>query len=581
MINDEVAQVFERIADLLEIDGAETFRISSYRRAARTIQDTTEDIGKLARAGELTDLPGIGKGMAERIVQYLVDGQVDQLAELEERLPVGLLDLLEIPGLGPKKVAVLYRELGVANLDHLQRVIDSGELERLKGFGKTSVARIADGITFLRSRGGRVPLGMALTFAEALRDGIARWPGVQRVEIAGSLRRGCETVGDVDLLCEANDGADIVQRFTELKGIKRVIASGDTKGSVSFATDDHVELQVDLRVVPTESFGAALQYFTGSKEHNVRLRERAVKHKWRLNEYGLFGGGNARLAGVDEQSIYERLFMPWVPPELREDRGEFDRNWRVPELVTLDDIRGDMHMHTRSSDGRDTIEDMARAARDKGYEYIAVTDHTKSSTIANGLSIERMWEQIEAIRSAERAVGGIHLLAGCECDILMDGSLDYPNELLAACDWVVASIHTGLGRPRKGRPNQTERSIAALQNPHVRALGHPTGRLINQRPAMELDMERIVEVAAETRTCLELNGHQARLDLKDAHVRMAIAAGVRVVINTDAHAVRGLNQMRYGVLTARRGGARVRDVFNAQPWSAVREQLGLGEEGNR
>ncbi len=573
MINAELVRAFEQIADLLEIDGADTFRISSYRRAARTLEDLSEDVATVAAEQRLTELSGIGKGTAERIQQFLTTGRIPLLDELEAKFPPGLPKLLEIPGMGPKKVGLVYRELKVGHLDDLKKVVASGALAQLPGMGEASVKKIADGIAFLESSAGRTPLGIALPVAEELVRRVAEFPGVRNVAIGGSLRRGAETVGDVDLLCDADDGAAVVRQFIGLEGVRRVLASGGTKGSVTVDAGGGRELQIDLRVVESDSFGAALQYFTGSKAHNVRLRERAVARKWKLNEYGLFDGDKP-IAGPTEEDVYKKLGLPWIPPELREDRGELEQP--PPELVGLDDIRGDLHMHTVASDGRCTIEEMAGAAQAIGYRYIAVCDHSKSSTIANGLSVDRMKKHIAAIRRINEHFKGMEILVGCECDILPDGALDYPDDILAECDWVVASIHSAMG---SGKHSPTARTLAAIENPYVCAVGHPTGRLINQRAAMELDMAAVVKAAARTKTMLEVNASWQRLDLKDLHVRQALSAGVMLTINTDAHHADQLSQMRFGVATARRGGTTKTDVANCLTLAGLRKRIALKRNG--
>ena len=398
--------------------------------------------------------------------------------------------------------------------------------------------------------------------------------GVKQVEIAGSLRRGAETIGDIDLLCAAADGKKIIRQFVAFDEVRRVLAEGETKGSVTVDVDARRELQVDLRVVPAESFGAALQYFTGSKEHNVRLREMAVRKKWRLNEYGLFSG-KSLLAGKREVDIYKKLGLRFIPPELREDRGEFGPEADFEGLITVDDIRGDLHVHSVASDGRNTIEEMAESAKARGYEYLAICDHSKSATIANGLSIDRMKKHIEVIRNADRRTSGIAVLVGCEVDILPDGSLDYPDDLLARCDVVVASIHSAMGKSGSRKLGPTQRTLAAMKNRYVTMIGHPTGRLLNQREPMEIDMAAVIETAAETQTALEVSSHWQRLDLKDLHIRQALAAGVMLAINTDAHRVEGFEQIHYGVMTARRGGAMVKDVINGLTLAALRKRLEL------
>ncbi len=578
MINTELARVFERIADLLEIDGADRFRINSYRRVARTLKDATDDVAELAAAGQLTALAGVGKGTRQRIEQYLATGHIDVLDEMEKKLPEGLPELLEIPGMGPKKVALAHDRLRVADIGDLKRVIESGELAELPGLGPTSVKKIAEGIAFLESRGGRTPLGIALPLAETFAERVRDLCGVKRIEIAGSIRRGAETIGDIDILCEADDGGPIIKQFTALPGVKRVLAAGATKGSVTVDADGRHEVQIDLRVVGAESFGAALQYFTGSKEHNVRLRELAVRRKWRLSEYGLFKG-DTRLVGRREEDIYKKLDLPWIPPEQREDRGEFDDDAKLENLVTLDDIRGDLHLHTTASDGRCSIKQMAEAGRALGYEYIAICDHSQSSTIANGLSISRMKRHLRDIKAANEKIEGITILVGCECDILADGSLDYPDDLLAQCDWVVASIHSAMSSSASGKKSPTQRTLAAIENRWVSAIGHPTGRLLNRRAPMELDMGAVVEAAAGTGTMLEVNAAWQRLDLKDAHIRQARSAGVALTLNTDAHHTDQLTMMRYGILTARRGGALALDVANCQPLKVLRKRITAKRSG--
>lgn len=566
MINQSLADAFTRIADLMEISGESGFRVNSYRRVARFLESHPADIAVAAADGSLTDLPGIGKGTADRIQEFIATGRIALLEELAATLPSGLPDLLRIPGLGPKKVATIHQSLGVAGMDDLKRVIASGALAELPGFGKQSVKRIAEGLTFAEQSGERTPMGIAFPIARELADAVAAIEGVQRVEIAGSLRRGAETIGDVDLLCECADGAPVVTAFTALSSVKRVLARGDTKGSVTVALERDRELQVDLRVVPAESFGAALQYFTGSKEHNVRLREIAVGRKWKLNEWGLFDG-DKQLAGKTEESIYKKLGVTWVPPEIREHAGEFDLD-ETPTLVTVEDIRGDLHTHTTASDGKNTIDEMAEAAKARGYEYLAITDHSQSSRIANGLTLDRMKQHLADVRAAGKRIKGITLLTGCECDILTDGKMDYPDEILAECDIVVASIHSAM---TGGQRTPTERLIAAMENKYVTIIGHATGRLLGARPPMDMDMTQVVQFAAETGTAMEINASWQRLDLKAEHVRLAIAAGVMLTLDTDSHRAAGLAQIDYGIRTARRGWATPADVLNTRSLDALQE----------
>jgi len=575
--NKKLSALFDEIGDLLEITGEQSFRVNSYRRAARTFKDMTRDIAAMAASGELAEVPGVGKGTLEKVHQYLKDGRIDLLEELKAKVPAGLTELLKIPGLGPKKAALFWKELGVTDLATLQPLLaafKSGEKPMPKGLGEKTIDQILAGISFNEKAGGRTPLGMAVPIAEEILTAVRGIKGVKQAEVAGSLRRGCETIGDIDILCEAADGAKVVQGFTALPPVKRVLARGDTKGSVIVERPDGAEIQVDLRVVPAESFGAALQYFTGSKEHNVRLRERAVKKKWKLNEWGLFDG-ETQLAGKTEASIYKKLGVPFFPPEMREDRGEFDADPGL-KLIERSDLRGDLHMHTTASDGTVDAEGMARAAHARGYEYIAITDHSKSSAIANGLSIDRMWRQIERLRELNKNHDAVSILVGCECDILADGSLDYPDQILAACDIVVASIHAGMKQERK---KITHRLLKAMENPYVTIMGHPTARLINKREPMDLDMEAVVRQAAATHTALELNCSWQRLDLNDVHLRMAKDAGVMISIDTDAHAPAQMDQMRFGIATARRGWLTAEDVLNTRPLFVLRKWIAKKRKG--
>ena len=568
MRNEEIAAIFDEIADLLEIKGEQVFRINSYRRAARTIGDLTRDIAEVAAEGGLEELQGIGKSTAEKIKEYLADGKITAHVELLESVPAGLPGLLQIAGMGPKRVALVWKELGVTCLDDLKEAISSGRFAALKGMGAKSVEQIAAAIEFVEKSTGRTPLGLAWPLAEELAAELRKIKGVRKVSICGSLRRGCETIGDLDLLCESNDGPGVIKAFTALPPVRRVLAAGDTKASVIVLRRDSVEMQADCRVVPAESFGSALQYFTGSKAHNVRLREMASKKDWKLNEWGLFAGAR-RLAGKDEAAIYKKLGLPPIPPELREDRGEFEPD-AVPTLIEPGDLQGDLHVHTSASDGTSDAEEMARAAEELGYHYIGITDHSKSSAIANGLSVDRMWRQIEKLRNLNQKLKSIAVLVSCECDILSDGSLDYPDQVLAACDLVVASVHSGM---RQSREKITARVLRALENPYVTILGHPTGRLIGHREAMDLDMEAVIAKAAQTGTALELNASWQRLDLHDRHARMAKDAGVMMCISTDAHSIGQLGQAKFGVITARRAWLDASNVLNTRPLATVRKWI--------
>ena len=577
--NLEIAGLFDEIADLLDLTGQNKFRVNAYRNAARSLRDLSADVAEIAKQDKLTDLPGIGSGMAEHIKEYLATGKIGRREELLEQVPATLVQLLQIPGLGPKKVMAVHKQLGVKTMEDLKRVLDSGELANLPGMGAKTAERVRQGIRFIEKARTRVPLGAARPVAQALAAQVGKFPGVQQVEPAGSMRRGLETVGDVDILCIAPAGSDAVDRFTKLPEVERVLAAGETKGSVLVRTAAGRDLQVDLRVVPAESFGAALCYFTGSKQHNIRMRELAIRRGWKLSEYGLFEDDKA-IAGKTEQQVYAKLGLAWIPPEIREDSGEIEAaaNGKLPNLVELDQIRGDLHVHTNASDGYNTIDEMAEAARRLGYKYLAIADHSKSSVVANGLSIDRMWKHIEEIRKTGAKIKGLDLLVSCEVDILANGSLDYPDDLLAECDFVTASLHTGFQQPREVA---TKRVLAAMENPYVSAIGHLTGRLIGKREPIDLDVNEIIKAAARTNTALEINAHWERLDLRDQHVRMAVDAGAMLVINTDAHSVADLGLMEYGVTTARRGWAETKDVLNTFTPAALRSWIDKKRQARR
>jgi len=568
MVNQELARLFNEIADLMEIKGEDVFRINTYRKVSRIFKECTADIAALSAAGRLTELPGVGKGTAERVAQYLTEGKIDVHQKLIASVPPGLPTLLSIPGLGPKRIARMWRELGVESLDDLKNALATGKVASLPGMGDKTAEKIRQGIEFLERASGRIPIGLALPLAKHIADALNRLPGVRKVALAGSLRRGRETIGDADILCDAADGRKVIKAFVAMPCVKEVLAAGQTKGSVRVELPDGGRMQVDLRVVSRKSFGAAMQYFTGSKEHNIRLRELAVKKGLKLNEYGLFDGAR-QVAGRDEEGIYRHLGLPLIPPDLREDRGEIEVADRLPKLIEITDLRGDLHLHTPASDGRDSIEDLAAAAKKLGYQYIAAADHSKSEVIAHGLSIEAMRAHIEALRETARRIKGVEVLVSTEVDILADGTLDYPDEILADCDIVTASIHTGLSQERS---KTTARTIAAMRSPHVHILGHPTGRLLGQREAMDLDMDAVIRAAVETGTALEVNAAWQRLDLCDRHIRQAVEAGATLVISTDAHSVEQMIEyMPYGITTARRGWAAKEHVLNTRPLAEIRK----------
>jgi DNA polymerase (family X) len=560
MKNRDIADIFARIADLMEILGVDRFRVNSYRKVARILGELSEDLAQVAAEDRLEGLAGVGKSSAAKIRQFLADGKIDVLDELLAQVPEGLPDLLSVGGLGPKTIAKLWKQADVTSVDELQAAVtdDPGKLESVEGLGAKKVAQLAESLQFMAASAGRVLLSEAEAAAGPLLELVAACKGAKHVRTAGSLRRQRETIGDVDILCEATKaiGAKIIETFTAAEGVQRVLAAGETKGSVLLDGG----IQADLRVVGSAAYGAAMAYFTGSKAHNVRLRERAIKMGLKLNEYGLYKGAR-RVAGKTEASIYEALKLAFVPPELREDRGEVEAAAEdaLPKLIDPANIRGDLHMHTTASDGANSIEEMIRACRDRGYKYLAITDHSKSQVQARGLDEKRLAAHIAAIRKAAATFPDMLVLTGIEVDVFKDGTLDFEADVLAELDFVTASPHSALAQDRAGA---TKRLIRAIEHPHVRCIGHASGRLINMRPGMEIDIEKIAAAAAANDVAMEINSHPMRLDLRDTHVRAAIEAGAKLAINTDAHSCEQLDMMQYGVSTARRGWATAGDVVN-------------------
>ncbi len=554
--NAELARIFTEMAAVLELTGANPFRVNAYARAARVLGELTVDVADLAGHKALVGIEGIGDGTAKKIAQFLDTGTVKEHDDLLDAVPRGLLEVLKIPGLGPKTVRVLWEQGGVTDLASLSRKLDSGELEKLPRMGAKTMENLRESIAFAAASGRRLRLGQALPLAERIVEFLQRIEGTKRVMYAGSLRRGRETIGDIDVLASTTRPGELHQAFQTMPGVIKVLVAGSTKSSVRLEPG----IQVDLRVIEPASFGAALLYFTGSKEHNVALRERAVRMKLSLNEYGLSGAEEVN-AG-DEAEIYAALGLSYIPPEMREARGELAIT-ETPRLLEIGDIRAELHAHTVASDGRFTIEALARFAKGRGYHTVAVTDHSRSSAQANGLSPQRLLEHIDEVRAADAAIPGITILAGTEVDILADGRLDYEDELLAQLDIVVASPHSAL---RQEPAVATERLVAAIRHPLVHVLGHPTGRIINRRDGLHPDLGRLIEAAVEHDTALELNANSRRLDLRDVHVRAAVEAGALVAVNTDAHRPEHFDELGYGIMTARRGWLGPDQCVNA--WTA-------------
>ena len=560
MTNAQIAAAFKEIANRLEILGENPFRVRSYRKAARICGDMPAALADmLARDEDLTKIDGIGKSTAEKIAELVGTGTCATLGELRIKLPATLTELLTIESLGPKKVKLLYEQVGVAGVEDLARAARDGKLETLPGFGTKSVEKILAGIDRYRRAAGRFLLSRGIATAERIIGQLADL--AERIDYAGSTRRGKETIGDVDILAVSADGGAIMDRFVAMDDVEEVIARGRTKCSVRLSDG----LQVDLRVVPAESFGAAMHYFTGSKEHNVAVRDRAKHRGLKVNEYGVFKGeAEQRVGGAEEADVFEAVGLPYIEPELREDRGELAaaEAGKLPELIELADIRGDLQMHTTESDGKHSIREMAEAARVLGYEYIAITDHSKSTRIANGLDETRLAKHIEAIHKVDEQIEGIRVLAGIEVDVMADGSLDLDDAVLADCDLVQASIHSGFAMDRQ---KMTDRIRRAIRHPLVHILGHPTGRLLLRRDPYELDIEKVIATAVECDVWLEINAHPSRLDLKDTHACAARAAGAKITISTDAHSTDQLKLMPYGVQTARRAWLSKSDVMNCLP----------------
>jgi len=553
----------------MEILAEDRFRINSYRKVARLIRDMPTDIEEMLSTGKLAKTPGIGKSSLAKIEEFVTKGTITAHQQLLKKIPSELLELLKIPGVGPKGVKALYENLQVKSMKDLKKVLSKNLVAELPGFGEKKAAAIAKGIEFLEKSTGRILLDEALEASELVGEFLEKLSGIKKIQPAGSVRRMAETIGDVDILVAAKDGKRIIQAFTGAEFVREVIASGPTKGSAIVQTEA-CPVHVDVRVVPKESFGAAAQYFTGSKQHNVRLREIALKAKLKLNEYGLFDKKDKIIAGSSEEEIYERLGLDYIDPLLREDRGEIEaaQNHKLPKLVQLKDIKGDLHMHTNASDGDNSIKEMAEAARQLGYKYICITDHSKSSAIANGLSAKRLANQIKQIHKLNEKIKGIRILAGSEVDILANGSIDFDNKLLADLDFVIVSIHSGMASSRE---KVTTRTLKAMDNPYINCIAHPTGRLLGQREPMDIDIAAVIKHAAETRTALEVNANPWRLDLKDIHCKMAVEAGVKLAIGTDAHNTEGLWLMEYGVATAGRGWATNADVLNTLTLSKIQK----------
>ena len=554
--NAEVAAAFEELAVLSEILGANVFKVNAFRRAARAVEGLPGTAVALELAA-LKEIEGLGASTAAKVLEFGSSGTMAELEELRGQVPAGLKEVLAIQGIGPKTARAMWNELGVTDLATLKSAIDSGKVATLPRMGAKTIQNMKEAIAFAETARGRIRIAEAMPLAEAIVAELGALAFVEKIAFAGSLRRGRETIGDLDILAASNDVHALMDAFTARAEVARVLVRGDTKSSVQTKSG----VQVDLRVVPLDRFGAALMYFTGSKEHNVRLRERAIAQGFRLNEYGLFRSGpdgevpeGARpVAAASEEEVYAALGLDWIPPTMREDRAEipaFEKGARHPEVLAIGDIKAELHCHTTASDGSMSIDEIVARARDRGFHTIAITDHSKSQFQANGLDETRLRAHIEAIHAARARFPGMQIWAGSEVDILSDGSLDYSDELLAALDWVVASPHAALKQePRVA----TDRLLKAIRHPLVHVIGHPTGRIVNGRPGLEPAMNELYAAAKEHGTALEINSHHMRLDLRDTHVRAAADAGCMLAIDCDVHGAEDFDELRYGVLTAQRG----------------------------
>ena len=569
MQNQHIAAIFNEVADLLEIQGANAFRVRAYRNGARTLENLSESVADILAAGDRTldTLDGIGKDLGAKIAVIVESGQLPQLEELRLQVPGGVVEMLRIPGLGPKKVAALFKELNILSLAQLKEACEAGKIAELKGFGKKTEQSILEGLPHAEAAGKRFLISVATASADNIVSDLKLLPSISQVSVAGSCRRRKETCGDLDVLAVSDDSKAAMDRLAAHPLVEKVLARGDTKQRVRLRTG----IELDLRVVPAESYGAAMQYFTGSKEHNIVIRRRAIERGLKVNEYGVFRG-ETYVAGRTEEDVYAAVGLPYIPPELRENRGEIElaEAGKLPKLIQLSDIQGDLHMHTTASDGKATIREMAEAARAKGLKYIAITDHSKRVSMANGLDATRLRAHWAEIRKVRDEIKGIEILCGIECDILEDATLDLDDEVLSEADWVIAVLHYGLKQPRE---QIMARLLNAIRNPNVDAIGHPTGRMLSNRQPANIDFTTFFKAAADHGVLLEINSSPERLDLDDVQAAAAKSYGIPIIIDTDSHSTTGFNVLPYGVDQARRAGLTKDDVANTRPLNEFKKLL--------
>ena len=565
LTNAQIAAAFEELADLYELDGAVQYRVVAYRNAARTVRDSSVSVVQLARDGRVTELSGIGKTLEEKLLALDETGDIPAAVKLRDRVPVGLISVMQLPGFGPKRAKRLYDEIGVDSLDALRAAVEEGRLRELRGFGLKAEENLKRVLAEHQEDGParRVVLRRALEATEEVLDVLRAHPAADRVEVAGSVRRWADSVKDIDIIATASDPAALAGALAELEIVESV---GNT-GTAGARVTTHTGLKIDLKVVEPDQFGNVLQHFTGSKAHNVALRESAVRRGLHVSEYGILDDATGdTLRCATEEEVYSTLGLDWIPPELREGRGELEAAARggLPDLIELDDLRGELHCHTTTSDGTETAETMAQTAQELGLEYLAITDHSATHGFGDHVTADRLRERIEEIRAINETLDGFELLIGTETNILPDGSPDYPDDLLAELDWVIGSVHTSFGLSASA---MADRLVAAIEHPLVDAIGHPTGRKIERRPPYDLDMDRVIEAAARTGTMIEINASPDRRDLNDVHARAAAEAGVRILIDSDAHSIRDLTTFRrYGIATARRAWLTADQVANTLPW---------------
>lgn len=573
MDNELIASHFDEMAELLEIRGESTFRVRAYRNGAKSIRDLTESVASILADPnrKLTDLPGIGDAISEKCKVLLETGKIPQLEELRKEVPAGLLQIMRVPGLGAKKAKALYESLHITNIDELRAACEQKKVRELKGFAAKTEESILKSLDQLASTSARMLLDEASYLVESLRKHLQVIPSIKQLEFAGSYRRGKETVGDLDIVIVSEHPDAAMDQLNSFPRLQEVLARGDTKMSIRV----HGGFQVDMRVVPAESFGAAMQYFTGSKEHNVEIRGRAKKLGLRINEYGVYREEDLDhpIAGETEESVYAAVQLPWIAPELRESRGEFEmaEQGRLPQLITLADLRGDLHMHTTATDGENTLEEMVAAAQARGWEYIAITDHSQRVSVARGLDGTRLraqWQEIDRLN--EKLEGRFWIFKGIECDILEKGGMDLPDDVLAEADWVLASVHFG---QQQSREQITDRILGAIRHPSVCCVAHPTGRLLGRRPPYEVDLDAVMQAAQEHGKLLELNSNPSRLDLHDIHCQMAAARGIPLVINSDAHSIHHFDLLKFGILTARRAHLEATAVWNTLSCDELKKRL--------